>query len=409
MQPTGIRQRVELLDILRGIAIFGMFTVNMTGDVFWSDKFAESTLSLADSVSLVLVDLFTNGKFITIFSFLFGIGFFIQSERASHRGVSVPAFWCRRLAGLLMIGLVAEACTLPSWILIDYSVFGLGLLLVYRLPPRWIMVAAIGCFAIPKIWGATDLLWVTQAKAVAAIPVSVHDAFHDSADAVFRAGSFIEIGAANLVHVWVEFTHWTYYLWDLDLLGLMLIGLFTGRIGAVWNREIQVTLARKTLPWLLGVGFAGCAASVVMKQWVVGEESPALVRIVTDWLTWPIGMPVLGLGYVAAITLLVDRSGWHQALVRFAPIGRMALSNYLFTGFVLAALSFQWGLGLYGEIFPATGLMIVFVMLPFQMIFSRWWLSRYAYGPIEWLWRAWTYGKLPSMGGSQPSSGSSTA
>lgn len=117
MEPTSSRERVELLDILRGVAIFGMFTVNMTVDVWWSDRFPESTLSLIDSVSIVMVDLFTNGKFITLFSFLFGIGFYVQSERAMQRGESVPAFWVRRLAGLLMIGLVAEACTLPSWIL----------------------------------------------------------------------------------------------------------------------------------------------------------------------------------------------------------------------------------------------------------------------------------------------------
>ncbi len=199
------------------------------------------------------------------------------------------------------------------------------------------------------------------------------------------------------MHVWAEFTQWTYYLWDLDLLGLMLIGLFVGRIGAVWNRDIQVAVARKAAPWLLPIGLTGCALWVVMKQFGVNEESPAYQQLILDFLAWPVGMPVLGLGYVAAITLLIDRPAWHRFLVQFAPIGRMALTNYLFTAFVLALLSFQWGFGLYGQIFPALGLLIVIAALPLQMIASRWWLSRHAFGPAEWLWRAWTYGRLPRM------------
>jgi len=397
LKPTSIDNRVELLDVLRGVAIFGMFSVNMTADVWWSDQYQETTLSLVDSLSLVLVDLFTNGKFITIFSFLFGVGFYVQSERALRRGSSVPAFWVRRLAGLLMIGLVAEACTLPSWILVDYSLFGLGLLLFYRLSPRWIMSGSIACFAIPKLFNSIQLILTSPGEAAQAA-MTVEDALHESIDVVYGAGSFGQIGSLNLVHLWEAFTNWRYYLGDLDLLGLMLIGLFIGRIGAVWNRDTQVAVAGKAMPWLLGIGFAGCAAWVVMKQLGVGEDSPIYLRLISDFLAWPIGMPVLGLGYVAAITLLVDRPQWRRFLVQFAPIGRMALTNYVFTGFLLAALSFQWGLGLYGKIYPAMGLMMVIAALPLQMAVSRWWLHRFAFGPVEWLWRTWTYGRPPRPG-----------
>jgi uncharacterized protein len=397
MKPTAIQERVELLDILRGIAIFGMFTVNMTADIWWSDTFAESDVSFIDSLSLVLVDLFTNGKFITIFSFLFGIGFFVQSERVMQRGESVPAFWIKRLAGLLMIGLAAEACTLPAWILIDYSIFGLGLLLFYRLSPRWIMVAAIICFAIPKIdFWVYPLLFPTPESSTQ-IAVSVVDALHESVDDIYAFGSFLAIGSTNLVHVWEEFTQWHYYVGDTDLLGLMLIGLYVGRIGAVWNRDTQVRVARRALPWLLTVGFAGGVAWVVMKQLGVGQESPQYLQNIANFLAWPVGMPVLGLGYAAGIALLVGRPQWRRILVWFAPIGRMALTNYLFTGFIAAVLSFQWGFGLYGKIFPAEGLVIALAALPLQILLSRWWLARFAYGPFEWLWRGWTYGKLPGM------------
>jgi len=100
---------------------------------------------------------------------------------------------------------------------------------------------------------------------------------------------------------------------------------------------------------------------------------------------------------VAAITLIVGNEKWRSWLTAFAPIGRMALTNYLFAGFVVALITFQWGLGLYGKVYPAAGLLIVVALLPFQMLASRWWLSRFYFGPIEWLWRSWTYGRFPEM------------
>ena len=397
MQPTSVQERVELLDILRGVAIFGMFTVNTTADMLWSDQFSESTLSAADTVTLVLVDLLTNGKFITIFSFLFGIGFFVQSERVMQRGEDVPAFWVRRLAGLLMIGLAAEACNLPTRILVDYSIFGLGLLLFYRLAPRWIMVAGLACFAAPKIYDAILTFLVPTGEADALAAVAILDVLHESIDGVFSTGSFLAIGSTNMVHTWEEFTSWQYYLGDLDLLGLMLIGLFVGRIGAVWDRDIQVAVAARVAPWLVSIGFCGGAAWVGMKHFGVGEESSAGLQYFADFLAWPVGMPVLGLGYAALIALLVAHPKWKVRLRPFAPIGRMALTNYLFTAFVTAILSFQWGFGLYGQYYPSTGILIAIAVLPLQMLVSRWWLARFAYGPVEWLWRAWTYGRLPPM------------
>ena len=144
--PTN--ERAEVLDVLRGIAIFGMFTVNMTADIWWSDEYQTLEPGSADFLALLFVNLFASGKFITIFSFLFGIGFYIQSERRIEANSSVLSFWFRRLSGLLVIGLFATACTLPARILMDYAIFGLALLLFYQRPPRLILAAAISTFVI---------------------------------------------------------------------------------------------------------------------------------------------------------------------------------------------------------------------------------------------------------------------
>lgn len=392
LSPTD--KRVELLDVLRGIAIFGMFTVNMTADVFWADLYSELRPGSADFVSLVFVNLFTNGKFITIFSFLFGIGFYVQSERRIGVGANVTSFWLRRLAGLLMIGLVASACTLPARILVDYALFGLGLLLLFKASPRSILIAAISCFVIAKSYGS---IIPTYWPSIEPVVPTVLDAIHETRELIQRDGSFLEISALELLHVWEELTRWQYYLGDLDILGLMLLGLYVGRRGAIRDRDIQLAVARKALPWLLGIGLFGCATWVAMENFGLGDESSIHYSFVSNLMAWPIGMPTLGLGYVAAITLIIGNEKWRRRLSAFAPIGRMALTNYLFTGFILALISFQWGLGLYGKVFPAAGLLIVVALLPVQMLASRWWLSKFNFGPFEWLWRSWTYGQLPPM------------
>ena len=139
---------MQLLDVLRGFAILGMFAVNIAVDR-WEDVTRAMQLALPDFLTLVSVDLFASGKFITIFSFLFGIGFFVQMERFHARGANHIAFYVRRSVGLFLISILAIACTLPgSGILMEYAVIGLALLLFYKRSPRTILTMAVLCILL---------------------------------------------------------------------------------------------------------------------------------------------------------------------------------------------------------------------------------------------------------------------
>ena len=210
-------------------------------------------------------------------------------------------------------------------------------------------------------------------------------------------GTFAAISAVELRHAWVEFTSWKYYLGDLDILGLMLLGLYVGRIGAIGDRATRLSLARKHVYWLVGAGFLCGTTGITVSQFGLVDDSSTHLSVVTSLLTWPLGMPVLGLGYAAAIAILMDSEPWRRRMMVFAPIGRMALTNYLFTCFVAALISFQWGLGLYGKMLPLMGVVIAAGLLPVQILVSRWWLRNFAFGPFEWLWRFWTYGRPPPI------------
>jgi len=404
MNPILSHERVHLLDVLRGLAIFGMFTVNMTVDSFWADTYRTSELASLDFIALVLVDLFAKGKFITIFSFLFGIGFFVQMERASARGVNATAFYIRRSTGLLIIGVLGLAFTLNSWILVDYAIFGLGLLLFLNRSPRTILMAGIALILLANIFGwiipdyleqlENPALVVEQTAPEAAQPTSPTEM---SEDAVLREGDFLQISSYGLLHLWEAFTDWRYYASELRLLGIMLLGLYVARLGAVWDSDVRRVLARKALPWLIAIGFSGCLVWVVMADFGVGDKTSAVYLILPKIAAWPIGMPMLGLGYAVAIALLIEREKWRKWLMPMAAVGRMALTNYLFTALIAAFIGFSWGLGLYGKISVSQSLLLVLIIFPIQVLASRWWMARYVFGPAEWLWRSFTYGKLQQM------------
>jgi uncharacterized protein len=390
-----VTQRTEVLDVLRGFAIFGMFTVNMTADALWNDTFGELEPWSAGFLTKLFINLFTNGKFVTIFSFLFGIGFYIQSQNCISNNVSVERFWLKRLSGLFIIGITAIALTLPAGILVDYAIFGLGLLLFHRVAPRYMLIVVILSFLIAKQSGVIfTIFWPVDAGAAAADP---HDAIHDAIDLAAAAGGFLELSRLSLLHTWVSYSAFEYYIGELDIFGLMLLGVYVGRIGATADEQVRTSLARKTAPWLVTIGFAGILVWIAMEMFGLGKETLEHHEFIADVFAWPIGMPVLGLGYAACVVLLYNRDSWRRWLNIFAPIGRMALTNYLFTCFVGAFVGFQWGLGLYGKISLPAGLLIVVALLPVQAWLSRSWLAHFKFGPAEWLWRYWTYGQAPPM------------
>ena len=403
--PIPANQRVELLDVLRGVSILGMWAVNLTADVFWSGQFETASLNWPDRIALALVNLFANGKFITIFSFLFGLGFFVQMERIRAKQGAYVTIYLRRAFGLLCIGLLAQSLTIPAWILIDYAILGLPLLLFYERSPKTLIVAILVLFILPKSFGLITeyyegkaLVPVTEIANDTPVPVQIEQVDESAErESVMRQGGLLEVGKVMVSPVFKAFSDWRYYMENLGLVGLMILGLYVGRKGAVFNHETQLRMAKQVLPWLLGFGFAASLSwvAIVDFHWVDRDSR-------TGWLiqrvfAWPYGMSALGLGYVAAVTLLLEQQWWKKVLSPFAAVGRMALTNYLLTGLVTAFLSFQWGLGLYGEIMPASGVAIVLIVFTLQLLLSNFWLRRFCFGPVEWLWRSFTYGRLQRM------------
>jgi uncharacterized protein len=401
MEPTAARERIVLLDVLRGFAVFGMFTVNMTADLPWGSAFREQPLDIADGTVMFFVDLLTNGKFITIFSFLFGVGFYLQLERARGRRVPFVAVYLRRLVALFLIAALAIVGGLGAHILIDYSIFGFLLLLFARRSTRFLLAAVVACFVIgvvsDNIEVVSDLIGTEQSDRAELVDngPSPEALAENERDRVYGEGSFKEIASYRASNLLEYVLSWKQRLSDAPLLGLMLLGCYVCRRGALQDPAVRLKMARTALPWLLSIGMTGMVVFVWLRPWPSADSD--LLTLVGNFAFWPVGAPVLGLGYAAIITLLLEKETCRRALLPFASVGRLALTNYLFHGFVIAAFTYQWGLGLYGEMGPFWGLMAVFAIFPLMIIASSWWIGRFQFGPIEWLWRTLTYGQIQSF------------
>ena len=106
---------------------------------------------------------------------------------------------------------------------------------------------------------------------------------------------------------------------------------------------------------------------------------------------------VLSAGYASGLAVLFQSENWRRRLAPFAAVGRMALTNYLTESVICTLFYYNYTTGLFGKVGPAMGLIPTVVLYGAQVVFSNWWLQRYRFGPMEWVWRSMTYGKLPSM------------
>ncbi|HEV8443425.1 MAG TPA: DUF418 domain-containing protein [Steroidobacteraceae bacterium] len=398
--PISAAERVQLLDVLRGVALFGVFLVNFTSfasagimstdEQLLSLPTAALDLTLYDLIEWLFVD-----KANTLFAFLFGLGFYLQMQRLEARGVDFFRVYLRRLTVLLVIGTL-HMFFLWTWdILHLYALAGFVLLAMRELSNRDLVALGLifGLFARTM----QEILATFVGVGGSSVPTN------DNASVLLRQQISQSGDYLALVK---NFFDWTVvdYLASGLILGWLLYALGRFLIGAWVGRHGWIALAREFLPgwrrlarWSLPLGLILEGGATLL------AESPLL----PDWkhrdffahLTHLLAVPVLSVGYVSALVSLFHTPRGVRLLAPFAWSGRMALTNYLTQSLVYGFVLFGIGpgLALAGRIGALAILVIAIVTYAMQMAFSRWWLGRFAYGPAEWVWRALTYRQLPAM------------
>ncbi|GAB6274237.1 MAG: hypothetical protein STSR0004_11000 [Peptococcaceae bacterium] len=144
---------------------------------------------------------------------------------------------------------------------------------------------------------------------------------------------------------------------------------------------------------ILGLGGNALYATLILSMLRIEPTWPLLLATAGQ----SIGAPLLMLAYVSAFCLLVLAPGWRERLKVLAPVGQMALTNYLTQSIVCTLVFYGYGLGLFGKIGAATGIGLTIVFYLLQIPISHWWMKYFQYGPAEWLWRSLTYGRPMPM------------
>ena len=405
--PVLPTQRVQTIDVLRGFALLGILLVNMelfTNSVYAMVNGMLPIDSRADQWARWFISFAAEGKFYSTFSFLFGLGMAIQYARAQEREVPFVPVWLRRMGILLVIGTLHAYLIWVGDILMLYAVLGVVLLIFFRnRKPRTLLIWTVIFLIIPLLinaglWGLIELARMApegaeMIDAVFAEQELVVLAQMAQADVAYATGNFLEITAQRVRDM--NFMYTTIPFLGFNVLAMFTLGLYAGKRRIFFAIEENLPLIRRVLAWGLIVGVLGNGLYVVMIEDM--SRSQLSGQLVLAVLGQTIGAPALALAYMSGLTLFFRTGAGRRLLSPLSFVGRMALTNYLLQSIICTLIFYNYGLGLYGTVGAAAGLGLALVIYLLQIPWSMWWLGRYRFGPMEWLWRWLTYGKRPAM------------
>lgn len=401
--PVPNKERIQYLDILRGIAILFILLANiqiLSGVYFIPDeqKTVMKTASL-DHVMEILAFIFVNGKFYSVFSILFGIGFALQYQRMHKDDKVFVPFFRKRMLGLLIIGSVHLFLIWLGDILTLYALLGFTLIWFRNFSDKRLMIWTIVLLLMPVVnWLAMYLtdnyypgyffrlhneLASKAATGIADGQNISNFSFHD----YMAISSIQELLEMNLL---MPLRRLGGLLWEgrlFKVLALFLLGIWAGRQILEGNILSNTALLKKAMRWGLAIGLP----LNLLRTWVEFSDLHGDLWPLAEFVLNAFALTPLAMAYCAVVAIIVTRRP--QWLRWFAPVGRTALSNYLFQSLICIFIFYGIGLG-YGSTLGYSGVVLIaLILFGWQIIFSTLWLRYFRFGPVEWLWRQLTYGK----------------
>ncbi len=393
MGPVQPMERYELIDVIRGFALFGVLIANLTVVTFYGttrEMLLEMPTGDYELLAASLLRYFVRGKFIFLFSLLFGLGLALQMERAAARGKALGSIYLRRLAVLLMIGVVHGVFLWWGDILHIYALAGFVLFLLRYRSDRFLLI----CGSLLAILPMT-IFWClpaiqAQLGVDATAGASPRSTLVAERIAALTDGGYAAVIQDNLQNYLRNHYRWLIVTIAFYAAGVFMLGFVVGRRRLLQEAPRHRKTFQRLLRWGLLIGLPGgllytFARTVdVASPWAVPFRLPIQVSLLA-----------LGVAYLASIVLLYQRPWARPTLSLLAPVGRMALSNYLAHSVCYVLLFSGIGLGLVGKIGNVLGVLIAITIFLAQIVVSQLWFGRFRFGPAEWLWRKLTYGSRP--------------
>ena len=402
VDPLPASERILTLDVVRGFALLGILIMNMPG--FTNSFFIEADGTHLwtqpwDQGAELVRDMLFSGKFNSMFSLLFGIGFTIQLGRLQERKPEhAIAIYTRRLIALLAFGLIHAMVFWTGDVLHIYALLGFLLLLLRNVSNRTVCVLIALCLAYPAVSGILRLLVVTPETVTSR--VALMQAWEASNNAIYGHGSFLAAAGEHsrelLFFYGNPWNLWGMFSFYVLMTTTMLIGFLIGRNG--WVRRIPeyMPVIKRLQWWALAVGII-CALIFGILGEMNRVPGPSATKIVIS-VAYVLCRLSLMIFYVLTIVRLAQLPAWQRMFAPMAAAGRMPLTNYLMQTLIATTIFYGWGFGFWGRMGPAAGLLLAFaIFFVIQVPLSIWWLRHFSMGPMEWAWRYLTYGHAPAM------------
>ena len=376
------KRRIVSLDMMRGFAILGIYFVNMLS--FHSPLLYIEPLEWweepLDQGIYIFIDIFIQSSFYPLFSMLFGYGLVMLWEKAQKRGLSFYPIALRRLFFLLIVGLAHAIFVWHGDILFNYALLGFIFLLFIKVSGKKMLMLGNIFYLLPNLLllgllGMAALL-MPEAESTVSVPLLASQSVE-----VYQHGTFWEITKQRIAD-------WTYTnnIFGLTLMLFTLFPLFLIGGGAAKYKWFEKTSQYRKgfmitffITFILGLIF---------------KLMPYLgnANLATNYMQDMFGGPLLAISYGLMIAHLAEIKWLHKLVTVISYVGRMSFSHYLFQSILSTLIFYQYGLGLYGQLSVASGTLLVLIIYGIQLLFSMLWLKYFYYGPLEWVWRNFTYG-----------------
>lgn len=396
ISPVKTSERFIILDALRGFALLGICMANFPEFSLYTFLSPEAAASMPtavqDKITRYLLYIFVDGKFYTLFSLLFGLGFSIIIRNAERKGVNGFRIFYRRMGMLMLFGLLHLMFIWSGDILLLYALLGMLLPFFRQMPDKKLLGWALFFLILPI---GVDLVCEITRTNLALPFIRLQETYcaeygingtnfaywlHDAEDygTVFQ---FLVQGACVRMQ---EFIIGNRYF---KVLGLFLVGFYIGRNRIYADLEGRKNLLVKVCRLGLIIGLP-CS---LLYAWSSMSGHPLSDTLHS--LFYFISVYPLGFAYAAGLCLLYLRVKSLSIWKWLAAPGRMALTNYIGQSVIGMFLFYGIGLGWGSTIGLLQTEVIVLAVFLFQMLFSRLLLSEFKFGPLEWIWRMLTYGK----------------
>ena len=394
-EPVDAGHRIASIDVLRGFALLGILAMNIQSfsmpDAAYLNPSAYGDLTGANRCVWILSHLFTDEKMFGIFSMLFGAGILLMTSRVEQRGQRAAPLHYRRMAWLMLFGLLHGHLLWPGDILWFYGVAGLIVYLFRKRSARTLVASALVFFAIGSA------LFFLFGLFVRSLPPDSLEVFSqenwrptsgmiDDEIATFRGGWLRQMPVRTSQALFME-TFLFLLLLGWKTIGNMLLGMALFKWGVLTGDRPRSTYIRMTV-----AGFAlglPIVAFGIWRNFAAGWDVRYSMFFGSQYNYW--AAMVVDLGWIGAIVLMCTAESVPRLRTALAALGRTAFSNYILQTLICTTLFYGNGFGLFGAVSRVQQILIVAAIWIVQVLVAQWWLRHFAYGPLEWLWRSLTY------------------